>query len=44
MASSCLEAEDANAFAALLRLILFFIAITPTNENGLIRRQVLIRK
>jgi hypothetical protein len=39
--TSSSEEEDANACAALLRLILLFIAITPINENATMMRQIL---
>jgi len=35
------EEEDTNACAALLRLILLFIAITPINEDAKMMRQIL---
>jgi hypothetical protein len=36
--TSSSEQEDADACAALLRLILLFIAITPINENTTMMR------
>jgi hypothetical protein len=41
MTSGSYEEEVASACAALLRLILLFIAITPINEEAKIMRQIL---